>query len=184
MLKRPYKKLYSKKDLARAVSRLGSEITPWCAQVWKESRVDVLAIPVLRGGLFFFADLVRAIDHSVEVLPLRATSYQAGVNGVQRPQVIAQFDTIPAKGRHLLLVDDICDSGRTLKVLSEQLWARGALAVRSAVLVKREVGEVTLAPDWVGFGYKGSEWLVGYGMEDAERWRNLPYVGMIEKEVS
>ena len=173
-----YKPLYSKEDIHREIQRIGKDITVWCDKVWRDSSADVLAIPVLRGGIFLFSDLVREISSSVQIAPARSWAYQASEN-TALPEVEVDLATVPAKGRHVLIVDDICDSGRTLKALKEGLIKLGALEVKTAVLIQREVKEQHFNPDWACFHYSGQEWIVGYGMDDAERWRNLPFVGII-----
>jgi hypoxanthine phosphoribosyltransferase len=172
---------YSKEEIAAAVLRLGKELTPWATQVFQESNQDILCIPILRGGIFFFADLVREIGHSIELAPVKTTAYEPGMNEAAREEVSIHIDGVDATGRSVLLVDDICDSGRTLKALSKAFLQRGAAEVRSAVLIRRDVEQETFNPEYVGFTYQGPEWFVGYGMEDADRYRNLPGIYIIQK---
>lgn len=181
MLPPHFKELYSGSQIDAAVKRLGKEIGSWASEVWARSHTDILAIPVLRGGIFFFADLVREVTHSVEIAPARAWAYQHGENAVMTSEVGINIDEIPARGRSLLVVDDICDSGRTLQALREALMRAGAYEVRSAVLIKRALPGETFGPDWVAFNYSGAEWFVGYGMDDADRWRNLPAAYVMQK---
>ncbi len=177
-----FAELYPEALIAQRVKELGAEVRPWCERVWQESHTDVLAIPVLRGGIFFFADLVRAIGFSVEIAPIKTESYESGVNGVERNSVAIYADQLAVKGRVVLVVDDICDSGRTLEQLERELLARGAREVRTVTLIRRLLDKPSFVPCWVGFQYKGPEWFVGYGMDDGERWRNLPGVYIIKKE--
>lgn len=181
MLPANFKTLYSDEQIANAVKRIGTEINVWAENIWKQSHTDLLTIPVLRGGIFFFADLVRQIQASVELAPARAIAYVDGQNEAQTTQVKINIDGVPAKGRSVLLVDEICDSGRTLKILSQTLLGAGAVEVKSAVLVKRIIDKETFNPDWVGFEYRGPEWLVGYGMDDNNRWRNLSSIYIIRQ---
>jgi hypoxanthine phosphoribosyltransferase len=169
---------YTAVDIAGQIRRLGAEITLWAGEVRCASHTDILAIPILRGGIFFFADLVREIKYSVEMSPARAWAYQQAP-GVMRPEVTFALQDVPARGRAVLLVDDICDSGRTLHLLKEAMLSLGARTVRSAVLSKRVLAKETFEPDWVGFKYTGPEWFVGYGMEDNDRWRNLGSIYVI-----
>ena len=172
---------YSSTQISKTVNQLGADISKWTEKIWEDSHSDIVAVPILRGGIFFFADLVRAVQGSVEIAPVKAWGYVEGENAKLNDHVQVDVGSIPAKGRRVLLVDDICDSGRTLYALKEKLLGAGALEVRSAVLIKRETEENKFAPDWVGFVYSGPEWFVGYGMEDSERWRNLNSVYLIKQ---
>ena len=173
---------YSSEEIAARVKSIGEEISVWAQGVWAESHTDVLAVTVLRGGLFFFSDLVRAISGSVEVETLRAIGYQPGVNEQQKASVDIYASHLAVKGRVVLIIDDICDSGRTLEALEKHLTERGAREVRTAVLIRRLLDRPTFVPCWVGFEFTGPEWFVGYGMEDSDRWRNLPAVYTIQQQ--
>ena len=147
--------------------------------MWNRSHTDIIAVPVLRGAIFFFADLVRRIEHSVEIFPARTWAYVE--NGIERSKIKVNVEGIPAEGRSILLVDDICDSGRTLQELTRVFKEMGAKEVRSATLIRRQMPQETFQPEYVGFDFKGNEWFVGYGMEDSERWRNLPGAYVIKQ---
>jgi hypoxanthine phosphoribosyltransferase len=167
--------IFSAEQIAQRTQELGRAISPWAADVSRTTGQDVVAVAVLRGGIFFFADLVRAISTSVEVAPVKTVGYDPKSNqGLDTVSVIA--DSLEVKGRHILLVDDICDSGRTFERLVPLLLDRGAVEVRSTVLVRKILPHKTFLPDWVGFEFTGEDWLVGFGMDDKERWRNLPAV--------
>jgi hypoxanthine phosphoribosyltransferase len=174
--------VYSAREIAARISELGQEISSWCDGVWQDSHTDVLVIPVLRGGIFFFADLVREVSTSIEIAPVRTRGYKAGVNGEQTDEVAIDVTGLAVKGRVVLVVDDVSDSGRTLEALEATLLKMGAREVRTAVLVRRLLNTPSFVPCWVGFQYSGSEWIVGYGMDDNERWRNLPGVYVIKKD--
>ncbi len=174
--------VFNEKEIAARVKALGEEITGWCEGVWKDSHTDVLVLPVLRGGLFFFADLVRQLRTSVEVDPITTSAYEAGQNGVQKDIVSVYAEQLAVKGRVVLVVDDVCDSGRTLEALEKALLEKGAREVRTAVLVRRLLDTPSFVPCWVGFQYQGPEWFVGYGMDDNQRWRNLPGVYVIKRD--
>ena len=161
------------------VKELGAEIDEWCKSVWAESRTDVVAIPVLRGGVYFFSDLSRCITSSIEIAPVKTSAYDAGTNSAKEVTVEQFADPVQIKGRVVLVVDDVCDSGRTLEQLERSLLERGAREVRTVVLVRRLLPRPTFVPCWVGLEYSGPEWFVGYGMDDNERYRNLPDVYVI-----
>jgi hypoxanthine phosphoribosyltransferase len=174
--------VYSEQEIARRVAELGQEISSWCESVWRDSHTDVLVIPVLRGGIFFFADLARQLSTSIEVAAVRTRGYQSGKNAVMCDEVTIAVEDLAVKGRVVLVVDDVSDSGRTLEALEAALTKMGAREVRTAVLVRRLLDKPSFVPCWVGFQYSGSEWIVGYGMDDNERWRNLPGVYVIKKD--
>jgi len=172
---------YSPEQIAEAVKKMGQDISIWANEVWKKSHTDIVTIPVLRGGIFFFADLVRNINTSVEIAPAQTWAYSPSENASMNDQVKIRVEDVPVTGRSVLLVDDICDSGRTLDVLSKKLKEMGANEIRSAVLIRRIMDHETFKPEYVGFNFSGPEWFVGYGMEDSGRWRNLPATYIIKQ---
>jgi len=174
-----FKLQFSRDRIHSRVKELGAEIDEWCKSVWTESRTDVVAIPVLRGGVYFFADLSRCISSSIEIAPVKTSAYDAGTNSVKEVTVEQFADPVQIKGRVVLVVDDVCDSGRTLEQLEKSLLERGAREVRTVVLVRRLLPRPTFVPCWVGLEYSGPEWFVGYGMDDNERYRNLSDVYVI-----
>ena len=174
-----YKLQFSKSQISDAVLRLAPEISTWTSAVLEKEDTEVLAIPVLRGGLFFFADLARCISSPLEVLPGRTHSYQLNQNGVFLDEIKISLESSSLKNRSILLIDDICDSGKTLKALTKYILDHGANQVKSAVLIQREIKGEKFMPDWRCFSYSGEEWFVGYGMEDKNRWSNLPDIYII-----
>lgn len=168
-----FKLLHNEEDVLTRVKELGAAITPWAEQVYRRTGKDLMVVPILRGAVLFFADLCRAIDHSVEFHPIRAQHCQVGVDGAFLEDVNVYLDEISVAGRSVLLVDDICDSGKTLMKISVALSDRKAREVRSAVIVHRIIDDPLFTPNFIGFSYSGDEWFVGYGMENSERFRNL-----------
>lgn len=172
---------FSKEQIDQTVSALGARISTWTESVRLDSHTDVLVVPVLRGALLFAADLVRAISSSLEIFPVRSIGYDPTKNASREEAVALLLEGLGVTGRRVLIVDDICDSGATFNALTDQLKEMGALEVRTAVLIHRETEESTFKPDYVGFSYSGREWFVGYGMDDADRFRNLPDVYIIQQ---
>jgi len=169
---------YSQVAIEHQVTRIAGEIEQWCREV--SDTGDVLVIPILRGGVYFFADLTRRIGCSVEMAPGRARAYEEGKNASARSEVYISLDGVSVSGRHVLFVDDICDSGRTLDKLVAYTLAQGAETVRSAVLIRRTLSTGGFTPDWVGFEFEGSDWFVGYGMDDRSRYSNLSQIYTIK----
>jgi hypoxanthine phosphoribosyltransferase len=175
-----YQLEYSSEVIAASVATMASEITAWASEVYDKNRSDLVVVPVMRGGMFFCADLVRQIPVSVEITPVTTSSYSSTKNSTPFLEVRVDFKGADFFDRSVLVVDDICDSGRTLVVLGEKLKLAGAKEVHSAVLINRIVPSPLHQPRWSGFKYNGDEWFVGYGLEDANRWRNLSSIYKIK----
>lgn len=173
-----YKEVFSAKAIAERVGELGREITPWAETAVGQTGKELLLVPVLRGAIFFAADLARAIGCSVDMDPVRLIGYDTETNSPKNELIMT--GELDSRGRAVLVVDDICDSGRSLTVLAERFRGQGAAAVKTVTLVWR-APVATHKPDYVGFAYEGSEWLVGYGLDDQNRYRNLPGVYQIDK---
>jgi hypoxanthine phosphoribosyltransferase len=175
-----FEQLHNPAQIQDRVAQLGAEIAPWVSTLQQRTKLDVVCIPVMRGGFFFAADLMRSIPHSLELCPVTTSSYSSASNDTPHLTVQVDIRGVEVQGRGVLIVDDICDSGRTLAVLCEKLQLVGAQEVQTVTLIQRKTDRILHAPKWVGFQYDGPEWFVGYGMEDAGRWRNLTSVYRIK----
>ena len=132
---------------------------------------DLHLITVLRGGLFFLTDLARAIDLAVEVDFMAVSSYGSATKTSGVVRIVKDLD-LDLTGRHVLLVEDIVDSGLTLSFLRRNLEARNPASLEVCALLVREESEV---PDLRYIGFRvPSTFVVGYGLDVAERYRNLP----------
>ncbi len=165
--------LFDEAEIAKRLDEMAVQIT----EDYRGKDLTVLAI--LNGSLFFMADLLRRIPLPLKLDCLRVKSYYGGTETTGRVQYDPQ--TLPDMGaRHVLLLDDILDSGHTLAAITEALRAEpGLLSVKSCVLVrklKKRAKEVTA--DYVGFDIP-DEFVVGYGLDYQERYRNLPLVGIL-----
>ena len=161
-------------EVRARVSALGLEIGDWAARVAGQTGRQPLALCILRGGVFFFSDLLLACPVSVEPAFCRCRAYQENRNGVAADSVEVHLDGPPLEGRHVLVVDDICDSGRTLAAVERRLLEMGAVEVASAVCVHRHRPDGVVVPRWSAFVHDGPEWFAGYGMEDASHFMNFP----------
>jgi len=171
-----YEELYSQPVVDDAVARVASEITPWAARVLAEKAEQVLAVCILRGAVFFFSDLLKAIPVSIEATFCRCRGYLPNVNGGLSEQVRVEWSEAEFQGRTVLLLDDICDTGRTMAHMRSFCLNRGAVEVRSAVLVHRLIDDPFFIPDFAALRYPGKEWLAGYGMEDSSWRMNYPAI--------
>lgn len=168
--------LYSEEQLRQRVKELGAQITADYA-----GKEPVLA-SVLRGSYIFMADLTRAIDLPVTVDFMAVSSYGAGTKSSGQVEIKKDLsDSI--EGRDLIIVEDILDSGNTLSYLLELLRARKPASMKLCTLLDkpdRRVKEVHV--DYSGFTIP-DEFVVGYGLDYAEKYRNLPYIGILKPRV-
>ena len=136
-------------------------------------------VGVLTGFLVFLADLIRRLDLPLRIALVQASSYRGATTTPGELHV--QDDLLPdLKGRHILLIDDILDTGKTVKYLVAYLKTLGIASVRTAVLLRKEGRqEVAIEPDFVGFTIP-NEFVVGYGLDYDDEYRNLPFIGVLD----
>jgi len=142
---------------------------------------SLLVIVLLKGAFVFAADLLRRIPRQLEIECLNVASYHGGLQSSGTVDFLDRaFPEV--KGRQVLLLDDILDTGRTLHAVAERLSEEGARSVRTGVLlVKDRPRDEEIAADYAGFVI-GDEFVVGYGLDFKGRYRNLPYVGVLTPE--
>lgn len=168
--------LIDEAELRRRVTELGEQITADYQDV-----SELVLISVLKGSVVFMADLIRAIKLPLAIDFIAAASYGASTetSGVVRVLKDLDYDIL---GKHVLLVEDIIDSGLTLRYLRESLLHRGPASLRiCALLNKPERRRVDLPVDYLGFDIP-NEFVVGYGLDYNERYRNLPYLAVLAPE--
>ena len=164
-------------ELARRVQELGAEITRDYAGR------DILLVGVLKGAVFFLSDLMREIRVPCEVDFMAVASYGSATDSSGVVRILKDLDAV-LEGRDVLIVEDIVDSGLTLQYLLRNLGARGPRSLEvCALLVKPERRKVELRPRYVGFEIP-NRFVVGYGLDHAERFRNLPYVAALDHSSS
>ncbi len=143
---------------------------------------DLLVVGVLKGSFMFIADLMRAIKVPCRVDFMAVSSYNDGAKSSGVVRIIKDLDK-PIEGLDVLLVEDILDSGMTLSYLVENLKARRPDSVRICTLLdKPERRKMPIQPDYVG-AQVPDEFVVGYGLDFAEKYRNLPFVGILKPSV-
>jgi len=141
-----------------------------------------LVICVLKGAFIFMADLVKAITVPVEMDFMAVSSYGASTKSSGVVKIIKDLD-VSVEGRDILIVEDIIDSGLTLSYLIELLRNRNAASINVVTLFDKPSGRtVNLEAKYTGFVLP-DEFVVGYGLDYAERYRNLPYVGVLKPEI-
>ncbi|MEL7028430.1 MAG: hypoxanthine phosphoribosyltransferase [Pseudomonadota bacterium] len=144
---------------------------------------EALIAPILTGAFVFAADLTRALSRrglNCDVDFLHLSSYGEARVSSGNVKLVKDLQT-DIKGRAVLLVDDVLDSGRSIAFAKRLLADRGADPVRLCVLVDKKTGRAEdVAVDYVGFEAAADDFIVGYGMDDAGRYRGLPYIGVVE----
>lgn len=145
-------------------------------------RDPVLLVGILKGSLMFLADLSRQLTGAVEIDFMRVSSYADGLSSTGVVQILKDLDT-NIEGRNVILVEDIVDTGLTLSHLRELLGTRHPRSLKVVSLLSKELARRQMAQiEWVGFEI-GNEFVVGYGLDYAERYRNLPYIATLDPPV-
>ncbi|MGI8436417.1 MAG: hypoxanthine phosphoribosyltransferase [Chthoniobacterales bacterium] len=166
-------------DEATILARL-DQIAAEIVEDFRERELTVIAI--LNGSLMFMADLLRRIPLPLKLDCLSVASYHGGVETTGE-LVFRQVALPDIAGRHILILDDILDSGTTLAAVRQKLETAGPLSIRICVLLQKK--KTRLRPveaDYVGFEIE-DEFVVGYGLDYMERYRNLPSIGVLRKEL-
>jgi hypoxanthine phosphoribosyltransferase len=143
---------------------------------------DLLLVGVLKGAVMVMADLSRKLHSAVTMDWMAVSSYGSGTKSSGVVRIMKDLDT-DIHGRHVLIVEDVIDSGLTLSWLASNLSSRGAASVEVAALLRKPgAAKVKVDVKYVGFDI-ANEFVVGYGLDFAERYRNLPFVGTLVPEV-
>lgn len=168
--------LVDARQLEEINKRLGEQITKDFADK------NLLVVGILKGSLYFMADLTRNIDLPLKLDFLAVSSYGSSTRSSGSVKIIKDID-IDLAGYDVLLVEDILDSGRTLDYVSKMLSARGANSISIVTLLdKPERRVVDLKPDYVGADVP-DEFVVGYGLDYDQQYRNLPYIGALKRSI-
>ena len=168
--------LFSEQQLADKVAELGARISA------DYEGKNPLVVSVLKGSYVFMADLTRKITIPCNVDFMAVSSYGAGTKTTGEVQIIKDIGSM-IDGRHLIIVEDSLDSGVKLSFLMKILKARGAASIRLCTLLsKPERRKVDVPVDYLGFEIPDA-FVVGYGLDYAEKYRNLPYIGILKPSV-
>nr|WP_242969283.1 hypoxanthine phosphoribosyltransferase [Anaerofilum sp. An201] len=170
------KVLLSEEEIKNKVQELGRVIT-------EEYRgKNLLLVTVLKGAVVFLADLMRAIDTPAEIDFMVVSSYGSGVKSSGVVKIVKDLD-VPLKDRHILIVEDILDSGLTLSYIKGILQDRGPASIRIVTLLDKPARrKADIKADYVGFEVP-DDFVIGYGLDYDEKYRNLPYIGVLKPEV-
>lgn len=168
--------LIDESTLRKRIAEMGTQITR------DFTGLPLTVVTILQGGAFFMADLVREIHLPMKLGSISVASYHGGTES--SGTVTFHQNQLPdIDGRHVLVLDDILDSGRTLDAILRRFGEEGSpLSLRSCVLLSKQIDRaVDLEPDYVGFRI-GGEFVVGYGLDYDGEYRNLPEIGILKPE--
>ena len=170
------KVLISEEELKSIVNDMGKQIS----EDYKDK--DLLLVSVLKGSVIFMADLMRAITIPCNIDFMAVSSYGSGTKSSGVVKIIKDLDS-SIEGKDLLIVEDILDSGRTLSYIREILLARNPNSIKICTLFdKPERRDVDIYAEYIG-SQVPNEFIVGYGLDFNEYYRNLPYIGALKKSV-
>ena len=171
--------LLNEKELAEITAKLGKTIT----DEYKASDKPLVVIVILKGSLIFASDLIRRIEMPLEIEFMKVSSYGAGTKNSGEIKIHLDLNRENLENYNLLIVEDIVDSGRTLSRLTQLLKNRNANNVKTCTLLdKPSRREVEFVPDFCGATIP-DEFVVGYGLDFDEKYRNLPFVGVLKPEM-
>lgn len=171
----------SRIEVLLSASEISQRVSELANQIAADHPEDLLVVVVLKGSFVFAADLIRALEFagvSPQVDFFTLSSYASGTTSSGTVTLVHDISEDVA-GRHILLVDDILESGRTLAFARDTLLERGASSVKSCLLLDKEgTRKVELEADYVGFRI-GNRFVVGYGLDLDHRYRGLSYIGTV-----
>lgn len=168
--------MVSEASIKRRVKRLGAEI----ADTYGDDEITVVSI--INGAILFTADLLRFIPNPVRLDCIRIASYGKETKSVGKPKMVHSL-TLDVTNRHVLIIDDILDTGKTLAMVTESIIKLNPASVKTCVLLdKKGRREVPFDAEFVGFNIP-DKFVVGYGLDFAERYRNLPCIGVLKPEL-
>lgn len=168
--------LYSEEVLREKVSEIGEKISTDYAGK------DLLVVGILKGSVVFTTDLIKSITIPCELDFMSVSSYGNSSKSSGIVRILKDLDS-NIEGKHVLIVEDIVDTGSTLSYLLDYLKARKAASIEIVALLNKESGrKVHVEAKYVGFEVP-DEFIVGYGIDYAEHYRNLPFIGILKREV-
>lgn len=167
--------LVSEAQIQKRIAELGKELSEYYQDK------NPLLVGILKGALPFMSDLMKEMPILLEYDMMDVTSYGMQFQSSGEVKILKDLDT-NVEGRHILFVEDIVDTGRTLSYLKNIFECRHAASIKICTLLNKPSGrDVVIEPDWCGFTIP-DEFVVGYGLDFLENYRNLPYIGVMKAE--
>ena len=167
------------REILISEQQIQARVAEMAAEIRRDFPEDVHLIAVLKGAFIFLSDLVRNMDGNVSLDFMAVSSYAKGTTSSGEVRLLKDLDTT-LDGKDVLIVEDIVDTGLTLTYLQDILRARGPRVLRTACLLsKPSRRKIDVKVEYIGFTIE-DRFVVGYGLDYAEQFRNLPYIGVIE----
>ncbi len=171
--------LISRERIAARIADLGDEIRRDFASLSDDD--EIVLVPILTGSIIFVADLMRCLPQKIRIGVVAASSYP-GKSTVSRGAAISGDLPMNLEGKHVLIVDDILDSGNTIRLVRDEIMRCQPQSLRTCVLLRKETPAAMSVPcEYVGFDIP-DEFVVGYGLDYDDYYRNLPDIGTLKKE--
>ncbi|MBG9982647.1 hypoxanthine phosphoribosyltransferase [Aerococcaceae bacterium DSM 111020] len=169
--------LVTREEIQAATQKLGKQITE------DYGDKEIVVIGILRGAAIFMSDIIREIDLYMDIDFMDVSSYGDGTESSGEVKIIKDLDT-NVRGKHLLIVEDIIDTGRTLKHLVDLFKYRQAESIKIATLLDKPERRIVkdIEADYIGIEIP-NEFVVGYGLDFKQKYRNLPYIGVLKSSV-
>lgn len=169
--------LIDEESLNKRIKKLANQLNEYY-----EDKNELVLVGILKGSIMFMAQLAKSIKINCTLEFMDVSSYDDGTESSGNVKIIKDLDT-DISGKEVLIVEDIIDTGRTLDALRHSLIKRGANSVKIITLLdKPERRIIEIKPDWLGFKIP-NEFVVGYGLDYQQKYRNLPFIGVLKREV-
>ena len=169
--------LIDEESLNKRIKKLANQLNEYY-----EDKNELVLVGILKGSIMFMAQLAKSTKINCTLEFMDVSSYDDGTESSGNVKIIKDLDT-DISGKEVLIVEDIIDTGRTLDALRHSLIKRGANSVKIITLLdKPERRIIEIKPDWLGFKIP-NEFVVGYGLDYQQKYRNLPFIGVLKREV-
>ena len=170
--------LLTRDQIAHRVQELADQI----AQTYAHDGHGLILVTILSGAIIFLSDLIRLLPIKMKIGLITVSSYPGTATASKGPKIIKDLD-IEVSDRHVLLIDDILDTGRTLRLVRDQIAKRNPASLRICVLLRKPAkAPPDLTADFVGFDIE-DRFVVGYGLDYNDHYRNYPHIGVLRPEL-
>lgn len=171
--------LVTREQIAERIRELGTRISADLDEL--EQDAEIILMPIMTGSIIFLADLIRQLPQKIRIDVATVRSYPGKAMTSKGAQLLGNIPDDLA-GRHVLIIDDILDSGNTIRLIREEVRQRGPLSVRTCVLLRKTIESAMNTPcEYVGFDIP-DEFVVGYGLDYDHYYRNLPDIATLKPE--